>query len=175
MNPDLAAREYRPELASRRGEWIAWGCALLCGAAWLILLWSSQPISLILPILTGFLLLVALSISLGNWVDRHTVLRLDSEGVAFENGLRRVSLKWDEIQQVRVVPAQWSEKVQVFGPRSYFAFHTLGQVKFQGETRGQVGFKAGKHILETIIACSHLSSRPLESAKGPVGSYYGRE
>jgi len=175
MQTELAIQEFRPELITRRGELIAWGSALLVGGAWFVLGQSTGRASLLVPILAIPLLIAALSISLGNWIDRHTVLRLDPEGVRFSNGLRKVLLKWDQIQQVRVLPAAWGKKVQVFGEQVYFGFFTLGEVKAQGRVLGRTGIAAGEFALQRILESAHLHEvRPLSPDQGQEGYYYVR-
>ena len=93
----------------------------------------------------------AASISLGNWVDRQTFLRLEPGGLTFENGLRKVHFTWAEIREVRTVPVRWGISVQVLGERAHFAFATLGEVHFQGEIRGQTGFAEGQFLQDEII------------------------
>jgi hypothetical protein len=169
-------RDFRPELVSRRGELVAWGSALLVGGAWLALARSGQGVNPMVPILAVPLFLAALSISLGNWMERNTLLRLDREGVSFQNGLRNVALKWNEIHQVQVVPAQWSRKVRVVGEKGHFSFHTLGEVKVGGELKGRVGFAAGEIILKHILDRSGLRevAHPNAGRQG-AGYYYTRE
>jgi len=151
-----ASTEYRPELLSRRGELVAWGLALLVAVTWLGLLLSGRRASLALPLLAAILFFSAASISMGNWMDRHTFLVVEAGGVRFENGLRRIRLEWQEIGEVRVFPATWGNKVQVFGERLYFDFHTLGEVKYKGEVRGKTGFAKGEEIMRQIILNSGL-------------------
>lgn len=143
-------KTYRPELLSRRGELTAWSLAG-CAALGLYLLSLGGPV----PLWTWFFVLLlvfsALSISLGNWVDRRTCLCLEPDGLTFENGLRQVHLTWTEIRAVRTAPARWGTSVQVLGERAHFAFTTLGEVRFQGETRGQTGFVAGQFIQAEIL------------------------
>jgi hypothetical protein len=176
MESHLEAAEFRPELISRRGEAIAWAGALLVGGAWLALILSGNGVNLLVPLLAIPLLLAALSISLGNWMDRHTRLRLDEDGIIFQNRLRNVQMKWAEIQQVRVFPAQWSKKVQVVGENAHFSFLTLGEVKFGHEVKGRVGFAAGETILKRILENSDLHE--IHRA-GPdqqqSGYYYARD
>lgn len=164
-------QEFRPELLSRRGELIAWGSTLMVVIGWLVLRLSGQAVPGVVLFLGVFLLLAALSISLGNWMDRHTLIRLDEKGIEFANGLRHVHLPWGEIRQVRVLPSRWGNKVQVFGPRSYFYFRTLGEVKVQGEVKGRMGFEKGEEILRQIILNSHLH---LVERQGE-GDYYARQ
>ncbi len=171
MPNQTADCEYRPELLSRRGEYTAWVLALVVGAAWLILVWLQRPVFLAVPILEAFLLISALFISLGNWVDRHTLIRLSDNGVVFRNGLRDVELIWPEINQVSVLPGGWGKKIEVVGNHLHFQFRTLGEVKMQGDVKGRMGFSDGEEILSTILSKSGL--KITKQAEG--GSYYGRQ
>jgi len=144
-------REFRPELMPRRGEMNAW---LLAVAATVGLLVLNQTLDVVPGwtwVFCGFLAFSALSISFGNWMDRQTRVRLETDGISFENGLRRVRLGWREVQNVAVVPARWGKSVQVIGEKSHFGFKTLGEVQFQGEVRGRTGFSEGQAILEVIL------------------------
>jgi len=163
--------EYRPELLSRRGEYVAWGIALIVIAAWLILHLTNTPVFGGLTFLAVLLALSGVAISLGNWMDRRTVLRLDPEGVWFDNGLRQVLLRWSEIRQVQVYPSAWGKKVHVIGEKTHFEFRTLGEVLLQGEVKGRMGFKKGEEILGHILENTRLKQVP-----GPEnGSYYARK
>jgi hypothetical protein len=147
--------KFFPELLPRRGEWNAWVFALSASVGLVVLsFWAIVPSWVWLFI--AFLYFSALSISFGNWMDRRTRLQLFPDGVAYENGLRRARLAWDEIQNVRVSPARWGRTVQVIGKTSHFAFNTLGEVRFRGELRGRTGFAQGEAILDTIIRSAGL-------------------
>lgn len=148
--PENEDQEFRPELLSRRGEWTAWALALAAGLG-MWFLHRSGYTPLWAWLFWIFLLFSAISISLGNWLDRNTIILLDSDGVRFENGLRRVRLRWPEVQKVAVLPARWGKAVQVIGEESHFGFKTLGEVQFQGEMRGRTGFLEGQAILDVIL------------------------
>jgi hypothetical protein len=154
MNPDQEFQEYRPELLSRRGELIAWGCAILVGVGWIIMEVTGQRTFSAVVFLEIFLVLAGLSISLGNWMDRKTVIRIDESGIGYQNGLRTLHLLWDQIRGVS--PSQWGKRVQVIGKSGYFAFRTLGEVKVQGELKGRLGFDQGEEILHQIVVNSGL-------------------
>jgi len=143
-------REFRPELVSRRGEWTAWALALAASLG-MWFLSRSGYIPLWAWVFWAFLLFSGVSISLGNWLDRNSVIWLETDGIRFENGLRRVWLSWSEIQKVAVLPSRWGKSVQVIGEKSHFSFKTLGEVKFQGEVRGRTGFSEGQEILDVIL------------------------
>lgn len=177
MENDLAPQEFRPEPMPRRGELIAWACTLLVGGAWCWLARSGQGVHPMIPLLAIPLLLAALSISLGNWMERATRLRLNGEGIAFQNGLRRVRLAWDEIRQVQVSPAHWGRRVDVVGENAHFRFYTLGEVKMAGKVRGRTGFVAGEWILKRILEQGDLHQRhhPGAHPQEPGYSYFTRE
>ncbi|MBM3145256.1 MAG: hypothetical protein FJ010_09855 [Chloroflexi bacterium] len=152
----MESREYRPELIPRKGERIAW-LLLLPSLIYLgVGIWSDDGLAWLPVIFVLLVFLSAGSITLGNWVDRKTVLRLAPEGVSFRNGLRNVSLNWDEIQEVRVLDSTWGRRVQVWGPVTHFAFRTLGEVWMQGELKGRMGFADGESILKMILKSSGL-------------------
>jgi len=176
MDGQIEKKEYKPELVSRRSELIAWGGAVVVNGAWLALILFDQSMSYWLPILGIPLLLIAIGISLGNWMDRKTILKLDMNGIDFNNSLRHAKLSWDEIKEVRVLPAQWGEKVQVFGEEVYFAFHTLGEVTSNGRVLGRTGFKDGDRILEHILLKSGLSeSDQVDLGDQQEGYYYSKQ
>lgn len=154
--PTPLPREYRPQTISRRGEWIAWALGLVALGVWGILTVRFGRAPTLTAILTIFLLLSGGAISLGNWMDRRTVLRLHPGGVHFYNGLRTVDLAWEEIERVQVHPSNWGDKVHVVGQEGHFSFRTHGEVRARGEVQGRMGFEAGEEILQTIVARSGL-------------------
>ncbi len=124
-------------------------------------------------VIVFFFLFSAASISLSNWMDRHSILRLDIEGIAFKNGLRNVYMRWGQIQSIHVRPVQWgAKKVQVVGEHTHFAFRTLGEVEYKGEIAGRTGFTQGDKILRVILRASGLQL--IEDSNTP-GYYYARE
>ena len=149
-------KEYRPELLPRRGEWIAWLLALVVAITWLILFLLAPRVTILAPLLTIAFILAACSISLGNWIDRHTLISVNDRGISFRNGLRNIVLEWDKICEVRILPAIWGKKIQVFGVKTYFDFRTLGEVKYKGEVKGRTGIVKGEELLRTIIIKSGL-------------------
>ena len=159
--------ELRPELTSRRSEITVWSLTLVVVFAMGIMNWQLGEISIIVWVFGGFLLFAALSISLGNWMDRGTVMSLDLNGIAFENGLRQVALSWQEVEKVNVFPARWGKSVQVIGSKSHFEFRTLGEVEYKGEVQGKLGFAEGEAVLEEI-----LKKTELVLEKEEKGRYY---
>ncbi len=163
-------REFHPELIPRRGEWIAWGLALVALAVLGVLFALGARLPLTGVLLAGLLTLSAASISLGNWMDRHTVLMLHPDGVRFRNGLRNVSLSWDDIREVRVADTSLGRRVQVRGEKDGFVFRTLGEVWARDELKGRTGFLEGERILKEIVRAAGLQ----ESRQQDDVQYYAR-
>ncbi|GAB4479385.1 MAG: hypothetical protein Kow0088_20260 [Anaerolineales bacterium] len=147
---------FTPELVPRSGERNAWILAFLMGVLWLVFRVTAWKLPLTVNLLTFFTLGAAVLISFGNWVERKTLLALSSRGVRFENGLRKVSFTWDEIEEVRVRPAIWGKGVQVRGKGTRFDFHTLGEVKYKGAVQAKTGFVQGEEIVRQIVLNSGL-------------------
>ena len=150
------SKEYYPELIPRKGERIAWLLLVLALAYLGVGLWNDDGLSWSAIIFVALMFLSAGSITLGNWVDRKTVLRLNSDGVSFSNGLRNVSLSWEDVREVRVLDSAWGNRVQVRGADTAFTFRTLGEVIMQGELKGRMGFAEGESILKWILESSGL-------------------
>jgi hypothetical protein len=163
--------EIRPESFSRRGEITAWVLAMLTLVSWIALVVRGLQAPVFLVILTLFLLVAALAVSLSNWSDRHTVLRLEADSVAFENGLRRVYMKWGEIQKVQIFPSNLGDRVRVSGAQTFFSFRLLGEVSLRGQVRGRMGFTDGERILRHILQATGLK----RIEKTGEGYYYARE
>jgi len=150
-------REFHPELIPRKGERTAWLLLLIALVFLAVSLWRAEALTWLAVVLVLMLFFSAGSISLGNWVDRKTALRLAPDGVRFQNGLREVILRWDEIQAINVMETAWGQRVQVRGPATHLTFRTLGEVWMQGELRGQMGFAQGEFILKEILRNSGLT------------------
>ena len=148
---DSKVREFKPELLPRRGEINAWLLAFTAVLGLFILNQTLEVVPGWAWIFCGFLAFSAASISFGNWMDRKTRIALETDGISFENGIRRVRLGWQDVQKVAVLPARWGKSVQVIGEKSHFDFKTLGEVQFQGQVRGQTGFSEGMTILDVVL------------------------
>ena len=148
-------QEFRPELTSRRGEITAWVLTIGLGAALFIATQSLGALSPFIWVFEGFLVFSALVISLGNWVDRKSVIHMDAQGIAFENGLRSVRLGWNEVQNVAVMQTRAGKRVQIVGPSSHFSFKLATESILFGQTF-RTGFADGQFILDTVLKKSGM-------------------
>ncbi len=162
-------REYRPALLSRQGEGFAWLVALGLMVGLLLAGHRGGALPGSYWIGAGLSVLVAGAISFSNWVDRHSVIRLDEEGILFENGLRSVWLTWPEVRRVAVCPTRLGMRVQVRGEDVSFVFRTVAEVPL-GDRTVRSGFVEWETILQTILEKGKLEQRT--ERDGVV--YYGR-
>ncbi len=161
-------QEFHPVNMSRQGELVTWGVWSAVTLAWV---WLARlgGVPGFIPLFWGVLTLIACGASLGNWMDARTVLRLGPQEVYFHNGLRTVALRWDEVQQIEVLPSRWGEVVHVWGAEGHFRLRTLGEVRAAaGGVSTQIGFPRGAHIVQELARRSGLQVRK----QGQNGRYY---
>ena len=163
------SREFRPELMSRKAEWLAWLSSIGLFMGLIIVSSTAGPVSLLFWGFAYFLLFSAGSISLGNWMDRRSVLRIDADGVAYENGLRTVHFKWPDIQNVAVVPTKLGKRVQVQTAQAHFTFKTMGELAMAGQLF-RAGFADGDEILARILE----QTKMVVKAEQDGMTYYAR-
>jgi hypothetical protein len=144
-------REFRPEEISRRGEVTMWALAIFSLAALVFLRSRVEGVSHWYTVFVTLMSLSAAGTSLGNWMDRKTMLILKPKGLVFRNGLRDVSLSWDEIQEVQVFPSRWGKQAHVVAANGHFSFRTKSELTHKGETRSKMGFAQGEYIIEQIL------------------------
>lgn len=161
---------FRPLPTSRRAEASSWFLVLLSAFGWWALNSQGSSLATFMLFFLLIFLFVAAGTSLSNWIERHTQLELYPEGLHFRNGLRNIQLKWDEIQQVHVLPSRWGKAVHVIGEQQHFHFQLAGEVMFMGREREKVGFEEGEEILRTILEKTGL--RPVQSDR--PGRYFMR-
>jgi hypothetical protein len=165
-----ATREFRPHLSARSSEITTWTLVALTGAAWWFLSRGDSIAPSFITWMFSIFVFVALGTSLGNWMDRQTVLRLTSQGVEFSNGLRNVKLKWDAIRAVNVTPSRWGQSAHVVGETGHFQLRLSSEVNLLGRVKEPIGFADSQEILHEVIERSGL----MRVEHDQPGSYYAR-
>lgn len=170
---DLSTRhEYKPILVSRRPEISAW--LLTICLVFLVVFSDFQGLTRVgLYLLLVFIGLSALMMSLGNWIDRHTALVIDHQGVRYSNGARGVSLTWGDISRVEVIPTRFGDRIIISSENDGFRYQSLGKITMNNKISGQVGFEEGEQILAVILEQSGLSDVP--ARQSGRGYYYSRD
>jgi hypothetical protein len=162
MAKPVESQTFRPALTSRKGEigsWVSFFIAVFSG--WVLLRQGSSLVWFI-ALFAALFLFVAIGTTLANWMERKTILTIQPEGVFFTNGLRRVFLKWEEIKELRILPARWGNSVHVIGDQAHFHYLLGGQVSVMGRGRERIGFTQGEQILKILMSRTGLT--PLNSS-----------
>ena len=166
----MLPREFRPEKVSRTGEIITWVLAAITLVT-LGFLWSQDTGVSFWQVSFAVLMLAAAGgSSLSSWMDHNTVLILESEGLHFRNGLRDVSLKWDDVEQLQVIPSRFGNRVNVFGNQAHFNFRTMVEVTSRSGKSSSMGFPQGEFITQQIIQIAGLQ----ETSQNDNARYYAR-
>jgi hypothetical protein len=171
MPEPTGVETLRPILMSRRVEAFTWLFAAVLFVTWWVLQSNRAAYAGTAVMLFAFTLFAASGISLSGWMDRRSSIRLDGGGIFFQNGLRRVGLKWNEIEQIRVLDARaGSKRVQVLGPRSFFEFRTLTRFTLNGRESARSGYEEGERVLGILLEKTGLIKTDSSSAH----VYYAR-
>jgi hypothetical protein len=99
------------------------------------------------------------------------MINIWDDKIVYIDGFRSISLPWDDINRLEIIPSQWGERVIVIGSQYRFNFRTLGVVELQGREKGRMGFKDGEMIKKTIIENCNL----VPSGDTREGLYYSRK
>jgi uncharacterized membrane-anchored protein len=149
-------RSFSPEIQTHQNEFFAW---LMVGAGGIAAVFlRNGPLFYWFIFLDIFILLMAFGVSLSNWMDRRTRITLSSNGLIFENGLRKIQLGWNEVKSVSVYSARWGQRVLVEGEKEHFSFTMISDVQILGKVQGRIGFVQGKVIMDEIIKLGRLTS-----------------
>lgn len=159
-------RELRPVSGSRRPEAMAWAFALVMLAATQIAPEGFRSIVFGTWALAVYFGLSAVVMTAGNWLERHTRLRLDATGVELVQPGRTTRLVWSEIDRVEVRHSAHGSRVFVGGDAARFSFRTLADIKIRDKIRDRYGFEDSDTILETILERSALNRVRKELANG---------
>lgn len=163
-------REFRPELLPRRGEVISWSLTILAGIFLLVFQVLLIPIPFWMILIFFLFLFSATIISLGNWMDRSTVIWFTNDEIGYRDRIRNIRLTWGEVNRVEVYASTFGEKVSVISNTRRFNFRLMGEVKLRGEIKGRLGFPEGEMILKTILENSRLYSLEVNGSN----RYYSR-
>jgi hypothetical protein len=165
-------QEFKPLLTPRRSELTAWGLTVLMS---LVVIFAplkglGKSGGMIFLVFLGF---SAVMMSVGNWVERNTYLRIEDDRVTYYNGAKEVSLGWEEITRVEVLSSRFGDRIIVSSESAGFRYQSLGNINMNGKISGRVGFEHGEQILEMILEQSGLARA--ERRQTDRSYYYSRD
>ena len=116
---------FQPASASRRGELIAWGSAVVIGSLLTIFYFVTREVQCLTAGLFIFFLGAAILITFGLWVDSKTFAKVSPEHLHFKSPFRDVRLEWDQVEELRAMEAGNVWRVVVSGADRYFRIRVL--------------------------------------------------
>ena len=157
----------KPIQNPRRSEMTAWFLSL---CLILILIFSTEGGFFKVGgiILCTFFLISAVIISLGNWQNRKTVLRLSRDQIWYFNGIKESSLSWEEIQRVEVYSGRFNDKISLVSDSGIIRFDIVNLEHFDQDKTPNYGFKEGVKILNSILDQTDFN----EKKQNRLGYYY---
>lgn len=156
------AETFRPWIGSRRGEAIAWGCALVLGVLLVFLFRRGEPLPCMGMGLFAFLVLAAATMSFSNWLERNTFIEVDRDAVTYASPIRNARLEWKHIERLAAAKTGTSWRILVSGDEGYFQYRTEGVVG--GGTRSplQIGVRDGERLTALIRGRADLGPAEFE-------------
>ena len=154
---------HRPAPGGRQGELMAWLSALGAGIGTLVLSWRLQEMSALGLGATLLIVLLAILVSYGNWIERNTKLVVRQEGIYYRSPLRRRSFSWEQIEQLDLLPHNRGWRVRVFGEQGAFHYQSQGTLNFGSFDQMAVGIAKGEQVAAYI---RHRSGLDKVQARG---------
>ncbi|TAK14220.1 MAG: hypothetical protein EPO32_02555 [Anaerolineae bacterium] len=163
---DEKGLELRPIPGSRRPELMSWGLAVLLFGMLAIARPEAQVVIFGAWALGLFFGLSALVMTLGNWLERNTLMILRLNGITLRQPVQSVMLNWQEVDRVEVQQGPNGERVFVRGGERHFSYRPATRVEIRGKIRDQYGFENSEKILKTILTMAKLPNTPSQLANG---------
>ena len=159
---DQVAGDHQPIQSNRRGELLAWLSTLGAAIGSLLLAWRTGQmpgLAVTAVILFGA---IAMLISFGNWVERNTKLQLTKERIRYRSPLRKESLSWDDVHELRVSKSKQGWRIQVVGESGSFHYQSQGRLQFADIDSMELGVASGLLIAAFIRKQSKLTEKTRE-------------
>ncbi|KPK95266.1 MAG: hypothetical protein AMJ88_01260 [Anaerolineae bacterium SM23_ 63] len=154
---------FRPMPPNRRGEFIAWSCAIVIGLVSGAVFWQSRHISSLAIFLLIFFFVSAVLISFGNWMESHTLITLSPKQVVYQSPVRKVTLELEDIDELWVSYAGRGWRVAIRGAGGFFTYRTAAHLGGRFDQVVSIGIEQGERLAGFIRSMAQLSSPVLES------------
>ncbi len=153
---------FRPLPPNRRGEFVAWSCAVVVALVSGVSYWQSGQIASVAIYLLIFFFLSAVLISFGNWMESHTVITLSSEQVVYRSPVRKVSLRIEDIDELWVSYTGRGWRVAIRGAGDFFAYRTAARLGKRTNQVISIGIEKGGRLAGLIRKMAQLPSPVLD-------------
>lgn len=161
----MVDKTYNPNQNNRRSEFFIWMLTLLLMALSGYLINNGLE-NLIINIGVIGMVITALFLSFGNWIDRNSSLTLSKSNLTYSSGFRNISLGWDEIHELYVYPGKYADRIFVMGQNRRITFSLQKDLK--NNATAKLGFPKGNEIMNKI----HAETKITKSSKKSKKNYY---
>jgi hypothetical protein len=158
----LSEETFRPLPPNRRGEFIAWCCAIVVGLVSGALFWQRGHISSLAIFLLIFFSLSALLISYGNWMELHTLITLSMKQVLYRSPVRKVTLPLSDIDELWVSYTGRGWRVAIRGEGGFFTYRSAARLGGRIDQVVSIGIEHGERLAGLIRSLAQLSSPVLD-------------
>lgn len=162
----------KPEAGSRRPEALSWAFAVVLFGILFFMRPELQALRFGAWALGLFFGFSGAVMTLGNWLERNTSMRLNLQEIALVRPLQTLGMKWDEVDRVDVMTKSNARRVFVQGRGVKFSFRPATRVEIRGKIRDEYGFLESEKIIETILTMAKISEIRHDLVNG---YYYAKE
>ncbi len=150
LEPPSEGEVFRPADPSRRGEAIAWLCAVAVALLGGAVFWRTGRMPPLTVSLLALFVVAGALISFGNWMDRSTRIQIDGPRLSYTSPLRKVRLRLEEVSEVWAIPAGRGWRIVVRGPGMSFQYRTGSTISLGATREMPIGFPEGRRLAAAI-------------------------
>lgn len=148
---------FRPAKVSRQGELIAWGSAFAIGIGLGIYYIKTQEIQIITSGMLFFFLSAGALISFGAWVDKRTIIRVNSQRLIYRSPFKELNLNWDQILQVRATQARRLWRIIVASRDAHFRLRVSTSASEEENLTDFLALPDGERLVQIISGMAGLT------------------
>ena len=155
--PFEAAETFSPELIPFRGGYIAWGAAVLIGAAMIFIRMQTGKFQCMTIGFFLFFLLAAVLITFNYWVDSNTIIHATQSHLSYQSPMKKFLHQWDQILKIRAMRVGHSWRVLIVGKQSNFSLRIKSE-SAPNDHRGRIlELPRGDELIRIICSMADLS------------------
>jgi hypothetical protein len=155
---ETTERTFSPAAVDRRGEGVGWLLTAGLAAGLAVIFWRSGGVPWLGLVLLVILIGLSSLVSLGNWLESNTTIRLDVAGIEERQPLHSVALRWDEILELWAWPASRGWRILVRGTGGQILFRTGERLVSARGPELRLGFPQGEQLAARVRNAAQLAA-----------------
>lgn len=147
---EIGPGRYSPVPLDPSGLRMAWLLSVVTSLVCVYLLQRNLTPPPFIWLTSGFLILLALSISFSHWLERRTVVILEPEAIRYESPLRKITIPWDAIEELWCESIRGGWRFIVSGSGAVLRFQSLVVLRSGMGREVRTGYVEGKQIARVV-------------------------